>query len=199
MGDEMETSRPAKAELILDAALRVLATDGYSGITIAKVAEEAKVSRGLLHYYFQNKEDMLIQLMNRSGREAWNMMGSLVAKAGSAEQFADMATKAMRDFSRTQGASLVLLVEVMAVARTNARIQQAFAEIYRESQREWTEQLLARKKEGQMGLTLPEGGLATILKAVTYGMGLTLNTVPAVAKDEETWVAFRELLFRAVS
>ncbi len=195
----MKTSRPAKAELILDAALRVLAADGYAGITIAKVAEEAKVSRGLLHYYFQNKEDMLIQLMNRSGREAWNMMGSLVAKAESPEQFADMATKAMRDFSRTQGASLVLLVEVMAVARTNARIQQAFAEIYRESQREWTEQLLARKEDGHMPLTLPEGGLATILKAFTYGMGLTLNTVPAVAKDEETGFAFREVLLRDVS
>lgn len=194
----METTRPEKAEMILDAALQVLAADGYSGITIAKVAKEAKVSRGLLHYYFQNKEDMLIQLMSRSGREAWNIMGTLVAQAESPEQFADLATEAMRNFSKTQGASLVLLVEVMAVARTNPRIQQAFAEIYRQSQDVWTQHFQALKTEGRMALTLPEEGLATILKAVTYGMGLTLATVPGVAKDDDTWVAFRQLILRLV-
>lgn len=195
----MESSRSAKADLILDAALRVLAADGYSGITIAKVAEEAKVSRGLLHYYFQSKEDMLIQLMSRSGREAWDIMGTLLEEAESPEDFADMATETMRTYSRKQGASLVLLVEVMSVARTNPRIKRAFGDLYRQSQDAWTQQLERMKEEGRMALTLPEGGLATLLKAITYGMGLTLSTVPGIARDEETWVAFRQLIFKLVT
>src|SRR3989442_12132486 len=45
---------------IVRATIRCLARDGYSGLTMRKVAREAKVSQGILHYYFADKRTILV-------------------------------------------------------------------------------------------------------------------------------------------
>lgn len=48
---------------IVQAFARVLATHGYSGATIAAVAQEAGIAPGLVHHHFANKADMLASLL----------------------------------------------------------------------------------------------------------------------------------------
>jgi len=48
---------------IVEAFARVLAAHGYSGATIAAVAQEAGVAPGLVHHHFANKADMLASLL----------------------------------------------------------------------------------------------------------------------------------------
>ena len=45
---------------IVRATVRCLARDGYSGLTLKKVAREARVSQGILHYYFADKRAILV-------------------------------------------------------------------------------------------------------------------------------------------
>ena len=45
---------------IVQATIRCLARDGYSGLTMKKVAREAGVSQGILHYYFADKRAILV-------------------------------------------------------------------------------------------------------------------------------------------
>src|SRR2546428_12297258 len=45
---------------IVRATIRCLARDGYSGLTMRRVAREAKVSQGILHYYFADKRTILV-------------------------------------------------------------------------------------------------------------------------------------------
>ena len=67
----MEAARlPAKGrreatEALLDAAERMLVRDGYAGITTRKVAAEAGVNHGLVHYYFGSMEELLLQVLER--------------------------------------------------------------------------------------------------------------------------------------
>lgn len=44
---------------ILDAARRCFGRDGYAGATVARIAEEAGVSNGLLYQFFRNKDHLL--------------------------------------------------------------------------------------------------------------------------------------------
>jgi len=44
---------------IYDAAVAVLVRDGFEALTMERVAEEAGVAKGSLYNYFQNKEDLL--------------------------------------------------------------------------------------------------------------------------------------------
>ena len=64
----METktsSRAAAEEALLDAAERLLVDVGYAGITTRRLADEAGVNHGLVHYYFGSNENLLVQALER--------------------------------------------------------------------------------------------------------------------------------------
>jgi AcrR family transcriptional regulator len=52
-----------KINEILKNTLKVLAKNGYENTTIASIAAEAGVSRGILHYYFSDKEDLVSKVL----------------------------------------------------------------------------------------------------------------------------------------
>jgi AcrR family transcriptional regulator len=56
---------PVRREQIVRATIRCLARDGYTGLTMKRVAAEAGVSQGILHYYFRDKAAMLAAAARR--------------------------------------------------------------------------------------------------------------------------------------
>jgi AcrR family transcriptional regulator len=58
--------RTEKVQAILNAAVKVLASKGYEGATIMELAEASNVSRGVLHYYFKDKEDIATKALANS-------------------------------------------------------------------------------------------------------------------------------------
>ncbi len=48
---------------ITDALRRVMAREGYEGASIAKIAAEAGLTPGLVHYHFKNKLEILLSLL----------------------------------------------------------------------------------------------------------------------------------------
>ncbi len=61
-----------KYEAIIEAAVRVIAENGYHNAQVSKIAREAKVADGTIYLYFKNKDDVLISLFNEK-------MGSFIA------------------------------------------------------------------------------------------------------------------------
>ena len=59
------TARSAAEEALLDAAERLLVEVGYAGITTRRLAEEAGVNHGLVHYYFGSNEKLLVRALER--------------------------------------------------------------------------------------------------------------------------------------
>jgi AcrR family transcriptional regulator len=51
---------PLRRAEIVRATIRCLARHGYSGLTMKKVAREAGLSQGILHYYFADKRAILV-------------------------------------------------------------------------------------------------------------------------------------------
>ena len=60
-----KTARSAAEDALLDAAERLLVDVGYSGITTRRLAEEAGVNHGLVHYYFGSIENLLARVLER--------------------------------------------------------------------------------------------------------------------------------------
>ena len=52
-------------ERLLDAAERLLMTVGYAQITTRRLATEAGVNHGLVHYYFGSNDNLLVQALER--------------------------------------------------------------------------------------------------------------------------------------
>ena len=62
---KVSAARSAAEEALLDAAERVLVDAGYAGITTRRLAEEAGVNHGLVHYYFGSVENLLVRTLER--------------------------------------------------------------------------------------------------------------------------------------
>ncbi|WP_280769846.1 TetR/AcrR family transcriptional regulator [Salipaludibacillus daqingensis] len=58
----MGKKRGQKYEQIIDAAVKVIAENGYYHSQVSKIAKEAGVADGTIYLYFKNKEDILISL-----------------------------------------------------------------------------------------------------------------------------------------
>jgi AcrR family transcriptional regulator len=58
-------ARSAAEEALLDAAERLLVEVGYARITTRRLAEEAGVNHGLVHYYFGSNENLLVRALER--------------------------------------------------------------------------------------------------------------------------------------
>lgn len=51
-----------KYNAIIDAAIKVIARNGYYNSQVTKIAREAQVADGTIYLYFENKDDILISL-----------------------------------------------------------------------------------------------------------------------------------------
>src|SRR5262249_56819322 len=59
------SARTAAEGALLDAAERLLVDVGYAGITTRRLAEEACVNHGLVHYYFGSNENLMVRALER--------------------------------------------------------------------------------------------------------------------------------------
>jgi AcrR family transcriptional regulator len=59
------TPRHSAEDSLLDAAERLLVEVGYAGVTTRRLAEEAGVNHGLVHYYFGSIENVLVRTLER--------------------------------------------------------------------------------------------------------------------------------------
>ncbi len=71
---------PDKRRLILDAAVRVFAGQGFHACRVSDIADEAGVAYGLVYHYFASKDEVLDTLF----LERWNVMLELIREVDAA-------------------------------------------------------------------------------------------------------------------
>jgi AcrR family transcriptional regulator len=124
-----------KRRVILDAAVRVFARQGFHTCRVSDIADEAQVAYGLVYHYFSSKDEILDTLF----LERWDMMLAAIAQA-------DAANSAPREKLYAIGAFIVdsyrhdpemmkvIIVEVTRAANTFGRthlekIREAYGQI----------------------------------------------------------------------
>ncbi|HEY1523355.1 MAG TPA: TetR/AcrR family transcriptional regulator [Solirubrobacteraceae bacterium] len=131
-------SRPAAADkrrLILDAAVRVFARQGFHTCRVSDIADEAGVAYGLVYHYFSSKEEILDTLF----LERWGLMLDAIAEADRRERSARdklmaIATFIIDSYRHDPDLMKVIIVEVTRAANTFGRthltqIQEAYEQI----------------------------------------------------------------------
>ncbi len=58
----MAKRKGQKYDQIIDAAVKIIAQNGYHHSQVSKIAKEAGVADGTIYLYFKNKEDILVSL-----------------------------------------------------------------------------------------------------------------------------------------
>jgi AcrR family transcriptional regulator len=124
-----------KRRVILDAAVRVFARQGFHTCRVADIADEAGVAYGLVYHYFSSKEEILDTLF----ADRWGLLLEAIGEADAAHasprgKLAAIAAFILDSYRYDPDLMKVIIVEVTRAANTFGRthmsdIREAFAQI----------------------------------------------------------------------
>jgi AcrR family transcriptional regulator len=165
-----------KAARIVDAMRASVARRGVAASTFDHVAREARVSRGLLHYYFGTKERLLAEVVRRDCELRMGLIDEQLAGASSADDVIDGLVASLKEMVVDDPAFITLVFELFTLSRRNAQIAAEFAELLRRT-REHVAVLLDQKQEaGVLRLHAPADAVADVLFSMADGLAMRMLT-----------------------
>lgn len=183
-----------KAERILEGARAVLVRYGYSGATVSRVAEAAGVSRGLLHYYFKNKEELLARVLRANLEINVVLAKEIFERSNSARALARNFRTTLKQLALTNPDQFTLFFMGLMISRHSETVRGELGSLYYEFRHAMREGLQVWVDRGVIRPPMPSEGVAAMLAAVLDGISLQIMTVPGVLEDDLTW----ESLERAI-
>jgi TetR/AcrR family fatty acid metabolism transcriptional regulator len=131
----MATAAVDKRRMILEAAVRVFARQGFHTCRVSDIADEAGVAYGLVYHYFSSKEEILDTLF----LDRWDVMLAAIAETDASdrsprEKLGTIATFIVESYRHDPDLMKVIIVEVTRAANTFGRthlgkIREAYEQI----------------------------------------------------------------------
>jgi AcrR family transcriptional regulator len=167
-----------KAQRIVEAMRRSVARRGTAGSTFDHVAREAGVSRGLLHYYFGTKEQLLLEAVRRDCELRMELLEQQLAGARTAEDFIGLMAQNLQETVREDPDFVTLVFELFTLSRRNEDIAVEYAELMRRTRWQVADMLAIAQREGVVRLHAEPDTVAEILFALADGFALRMLTEP---------------------
>lgn len=160
-------------EALLDAAERLLVDVGYAGITTRRLAEEAGVNHGLVHYHFGSNENLLVHALER-------FTGRLIERQrelyGAGIPFAEKWRTAMRFLVAEDVTYEKVWLELQALAWNNDELRGRLARVNAEWRAVLTEAFAEPHHE--LGIAMPLGALVSLV--MTFNLGIIVERLGGV-------------------
>jgi AcrR family transcriptional regulator len=191
----MPSRSEEKANRILAAALQVLARNGYEQTTINEVADAAKVSRGLLHYYFKDKEEMVSKALTFGFGSMWDSSIGSLSESKTPEELVDNMIKILIDNTQKNPDFSALLFEMWVSSRRSKRIEKVFSDGLAETISRLKTLLDLAAATGVIKIDRNDTeAVVRILLAMYHGLAIQLLTQPEKIKDKKLWIPIRKIL-----
>ena len=75
-----------RREIIIENAVKLFASAGFLGVSVADLAGVCKTSKSLIYHYFDSKEDILFEAMDSHVRILWEAASEILATNESPDQ-----------------------------------------------------------------------------------------------------------------
>jgi AcrR family transcriptional regulator len=180
-----QVSRSAAEEALLDAAERLLVEVGHAGITTRRLAEEAGVNHGLVHYYFGSIENLLVRVLERFTAELTARQRAMYA---SEIPFIEKWRQAMRYLVAEDVAYEKIWLELQALAWNRPELREQVASV----NDEWRGVLTEAFKEPRerYGIEMPLDALVSLV--MTFNEGVIVERLSGITTGHEELLAWIE-------
>jgi len=155
-----------------------VARRGTAGSTFDHVSREAGVSRGLLHYYFGTKEQLLVEAVRRDCEVRLQQLERQLETAQTAEDYMGLMAQNLQDNLREDPDFLTLLFELFTLSRRNADIAAEYQGLLRRTREQLAGMLAAANADGILRLHAEPEAVADILFAIGDGLVLRMLSEP---------------------
>jgi AcrR family transcriptional regulator len=167
------TPRKNAEQNLLDAAERLLVEVGHAGITTRRLAREARVNHGLVHYYFGSVENLLVQVLERfTERQIARQRAMYAADI----PFIEKWRQAMRYLVSEDVEYEKIWLELQALAWNRPELHERLAYINEEWRTVLLEAFEAPHRE--YGIPMPLDALVSLV--VTFNEGIILERLSGI-------------------
>jgi AcrR family transcriptional regulator len=167
-----------KARRIVAAMRASVARHGVAKSTFDAVAQEAGVSRGLLHYYFGSKERLLVEVVRHDSDIRIHALEERLAGAHSADEIVEALLSQLEWFLQSDPAEQALLYEMVSVSRRSAEVRAELAALYGRWRTTVSAVLDEKAKAGEVELRGDPEAIASVLFALGDGLIMQLLADP---------------------
>jgi AcrR family transcriptional regulator len=167
------TARSASEEALLDAAERLLVDVGYAGVTTRRLAEEAGVNHGLVHYYFGSIENVLIRTLERFTERLTQRQREMYAAD---IPFIEKWRTAMRYLVEEDVRYEKVWLELQALAWNRPEMRERLAPVDAEWRAVLTDAFAKPREE--LGIDMPLDALVSLV--VTFNFGIMVERLSGI-------------------
>jgi TetR/AcrR family transcriptional regulator len=167
------SARATAEEALLDAAERLLVEAGHAGITTRRLAEEAGVNHGLVHYYFASNENLLVRALERFTEGMIERQRSLYAAD---LPFVEKWRTAMRYLLDEDVRYEKIWLELSALSWNNADLRARLARVNAEWRAVLTEAFEAPHRA--LGIAMPLEALVSLV--ITFNLGIIVERLGGI-------------------
>jgi AcrR family transcriptional regulator len=167
-----------KAQRIVEAMRSSVARRGTAGSTFDHVSREAGVSRGLLHYYFGTKEQLLVEAVRRDCELRMELLEGRLASAKSADDYIDLMAQNLQETVHEEPEFVTLVFELFTLSRRNKDIAAEYAGLMQRMRGQVAAMLAVAQDEGILRLHAEPEAVAEILFSLADGLVLRMLAEP---------------------
>jgi AcrR family transcriptional regulator len=175
---KVSIARSAAEEALLDAAERVLVESGHAGITTRRLAEEARVNHGLVHYYFGSVENLLVRTLERFTERLITRQREMYAAD---MPFLEKWRTAMRYLVSEDVAYEKVWLELQALAWNQPDLRERLADVNAEWRAVLTEAFEEPHRE--LGIEMPLDALVSLV--MTFNIGIIVERLGDIETGHE--------------
>jgi AcrR family transcriptional regulator len=169
-----------KAARIVEAMRASVAVRGIAGSTFDHVAREAGVSRGLLHYYFQTKERLLVEVVRRESQVRGQLLDQAVAGARNGDDLIDALVRSFEDLMADGSSGVVMFYELLTLAQRNAEIATELEGLARTLRLQLADALRRGSASGVFEIRGEPNDVASFLLVLADGVMIRRMSEPAL-------------------
>jgi AcrR family transcriptional regulator len=184
---DVSPSRARAVEAFLDAAERLLIDVGHGGITTRRLASEAGLNQGLVHYYFGSLNEVLLQALQRfTGRLIERQRAMYEADV----PFIEKWRRAMEYLEHDLAAGYPkILLELQALGWNRPEIRERIAHVNAQWRAVLTEAF--EKAADEYGLEPAQFPLDALVSLVmTFNQGIELERLSGISQGHEELLAW---------
>jgi AcrR family transcriptional regulator len=141
------------------------------------------VSRGLLHYYFGSKEQLLVEVVRHDCEVRIQSMDERIARAGTVDEIVAALVAGLEEFIEDEPGTQAVIYEMLSASRRSDDIRAELAELYRRWRAHLAESLRAKEREGVVRLQGDPDSVASMLFALGDGFGIQVISDPDWDRD----------------
>jgi AcrR family transcriptional regulator len=183
---------------ILRAAMELWGRDGYHGVSLKEIAAAAGVAKSLVHYHFESKEHLLIELQADWSHRTARAIRARVAVTPPSAAAALGALDQVWDAMVMTRAQFPFAIELWRQSVTNPSVRARLRAFDRELLSLYSEGLVATLGPLAEQLVLPVERAAALIQAVLDGICLRLFLEDDVAGVRRTFDDAKALLIAAL-